>query len=52
MTRRLGRRDFDQQVLRSIDAGPQGAPFAEFVSKLRGKAQGDAEREGERSHKG
>jgi len=33
------------EVLHSIGAGPQGAPFTEFVSKLRSLAQGDAVRE-------
>ncbi|KAF8547625.1 hypothetical protein OG21DRAFT_1472154 [Imleria badia] len=37
--------DLYDEVLHAIDVGPQGAPFAEFVSKLRSQAQGDAERE-------
>jgi len=33
------------EVLHSINAGPQGASFAAFVSAVRSKAQGDAERQ-------
>ncbi|KAG8221349.1 indole-3-glycerol phosphate synthase-domain-containing protein [Butyriboletus roseoflavus] len=39
------------EVLHSIDAGPQGAPFTEFVAKLRSQAQGDAEKQAHKSDK-